>query len=312
MKTLLLVHKDLRDFGGYERNARFIQRALNADVVNIKRGDDFYPDDYDYFVAVDDPSVYRLPLDRPHTAFMTTPRRSLYDMYYMNPWYIRAATWPLRVRDRYMMSRVRDFVANSHNTRIRIYKTFQKEAEVIYPCIECDKFYHGEDKGYWLAAGRIAKWKRIPMIIDAFREMPDERLIIYGAPASLKDAEMVKNLPKNIRWETGEDEGLIERYAHCRGVITMGIDEDFGYVPLEAMASGKWVIAPCEGGYKETIKPMCGSLINPTKESLIRVVSKYDDKFSWEVPYTIVRNIWDYKQFAIYWKNHAEKIVNSG
>ncbi len=318
MKTLLLVHNDPNSIGGYQRLSLYLQTALSADIYNIHTGTGYNPDDYDYFVAMDDPSVYKLPIDRPHTAYLTTPRRSLYDMYYTNQWYIRAATWLLRVHDRHYMSKISDFVAISHTTRTRIYKTYGKDATVIYPCIECDKFHHGEDKGYWLSVGRIAKWKRIPMIIDAFRDMPDEELVIYGAPASMKDAEMVKDLPPNVHWETGGDAGLIKRYAECRGVITMGVDEDFGIVPLEAMASGKYVIAPNEGGYQETLRePRCGALINPNKAALIRAVRGYNLCLALGLPFRslhapedMVRDNFDYSSFVRQWQNHANLITS--
>jgi len=311
MKTLLLVHNDPNSIGGYQRLSLYLQTALSADIYNIHTGTGYNPDDYDYFVAMDDPSVYKLPIDRPHTAYLTTPRRSLYDMYYTNQWYIRAATWLLRVHDRHYMSKISDFVAISHTTRTRIYKTYGKDATVIYPCIECDKFHHGEDKGYWLSVGRIAKWKRIPMIIDAFRDMPDEELVIYGAPASMKDAEMVKDLPPNVHWETGGDAGLIERYAHCRGVITMGVDEDFGYVPLEAMAAGKWVIAPKEGGYLETVAPpLTGVLINPKKSQLIVAVKSDMHRLNSNDYGPIRARKYDCSSFVRQWQNHANLITS--
>jgi len=311
MKTLLLVHNDPQSIGGYQKLSKYLQKALSADIYNIKVGGGYNPDDYDYFVAIDDPSVYKLPLDRPHTAYMTTPRRSLYDMYYTNPWYIRAATWLLRVRDRHYMSKISDFVAISHTSRIRIYKTYGKDATVIYPCIECDQYYHGEDKGYWLSVGRIAKWKRIEMIIDAFRDMPDEQLIFYGAPSSMKDAERVKDLPPNVRWETGSDIALSKRYAECRGVITMGVDEDFGYVPLEAMASGKWVIAPKEGGYFETlVTPLTGVLINPKKSQLIVAVKSDMHRLNANDYGPIRAMKYDYSSFVRHWQNHASLITS--
>ena len=59
MKTLLLIHNDPRSFGGYQRLSGFLQKALDADIYNIKTGEGYNPDDYDYFVAMDDPSVYK-------------------------------------------------------------------------------------------------------------------------------------------------------------------------------------------------------------------------------------------------------------
>ena len=142
MKTLLLVHNDPRSFGGYQTLSRFLQKALDADIYNIRTGKGYNPDDYDYFVAMDDFSIWKLPFDRPHTAYITTPRRSAYDLYYVNPWYKRLMMCGFRLPDRYYMSKVNDFVAISHTSRIRILKTYGKEAEVIYPCIDVSQYQH--------------------------------------------------------------------------------------------------------------------------------------------------------------------------
>ena len=151
------------------------------------------------------------------------------------------------------------------------------------------------------------------MVVDAFREMPDEKLILFGEPVKEYEEFLKYRLPKNVRWETGGDAGLIKRYAECRGVITMGVDEDFGIVPLEAMASGKYVIAPREGGYTETLPDyLFGKLINPRKEDLIRVI-KHEESYllcdrGWSNVHA--RLTFDYSIFRERWKNHANLIVS--
>ncbi len=271
MKTAILTHKDPGNTGGYEKLLVSLSRALDGHILNVFK-DRWNPDDYDYFVAIDEVSAHYLPKDRPHTLYMTTPRRSLYDMYSFAPTYQKPIIWMLRVVDRKTVNAVRDIVCISHNVRNRIYKTYQREAEVIYPCINPSEFYTENDLGFWLAVQRIDKWKRIPMIIDTFRDMPDETLILFGAlDEKKKNYRLISNLPDNVIWETGDDKYLAYRYSTCSGVISMGVDEDFGIVPIEAFASGKHVIAPMEGGYLETVKGI-GTLIHPTKKDLMRAV----------------------------------------
>ena len=148
------------------------------------------------------------------------------------------------------------------------------------------------------------------MIVDAFREMPDEQLILFGEPVKEYDEFLKYRLPKNVRWETGGDVGLIKRYAECRGVITMGIDEDFGIVPLEAMASGKYVIAPKEGGYQETVDWSCSAPINPRKRDLIAAVRDYNPEHHVPEFARIIAEGFDYSIFRERWKNHANLIVS--
>lgn len=310
MKTLLLVHHDLDTVGGYQKTARNIRSALDADVCYYKKP--FNADDYDYFVAFDDPSIYKLPLDRPHTAYLTTPRRSVYDMYYSNPFHVRMLTWLYRVRDRYHVSKINDIVTISNTSRVRILKTYGREASVIYPCIECDTYHNDVSKGYWLAVQRISKWKRIDMIVDAFREMPNEELILFGALDDEKYYPLVKDLPKNILWETGSDDYLKSRYASCTGVISMGIDEDFGIVPLEGMASGKYVIVPKEGGYMETCgrSPKTCTFITPTTHDLRLAVARYNSLYHYKGNSIGDARAFDYAVFKAEWVKHGRFIVS--
>ena len=69
---------------------------------------------------------------------------------------------------------------------------------------------------------------------------------------------------------------LLDLYADCRGFIATALDEDFGLGPVEAMASGKPVIAPNEGGYKETVvSGQTGLLIDDiNEEKLIQAVKE--------------------------------------
>lgn len=302
MKTAILVHNDPGSTGGYQTLSRYLAKALNADIIVGRQR--FYKDDYDYFIGMDDYSVYRMPLDRPHTAYLTTPRRSAYDLYYLNGLDKKLITIPFRIIDQFMMGRVTDFVAISHTVRTRIYKTYGKEAHVIYPCIEVNKFKGEKSSGRWLAVQRIAKWKRIEMIVEAFKDMPDKTLCLFGELYDKKYERFIFTLPPNVFWACGDDEYLRKKYATCEGVITMGVDEDFGIVPLEAFASGKHVIAPAEGGYLETVHGV-GKLIPPTKQALKRAVRSYEETGEQTAARLTRAKEFDYDMFRRRWIGHA-------
>jgi len=116
--------------------------------------------------------------------------------------------------------------------------------------------------------------------------MPKEKLIIVGSYEKAKHfkkyANYIKKMkPKNVRilsWI--KEEKLIDLYANCKGFITTSKEEDFGMTSVEAMASGKPVIAPKEGGYKETIiEDVTGKLIdNINVDKLIKAIKEVGKK----------------------------------
>jgi glycosyltransferase involved in cell wall biosynthesis len=125
---------------------------------------------------------------------------------------------------------------------------------------------------------RLYPEKRIELQIEVFRRMPDENLIVVGGysrgdHASRYAGDLLKDLPPNVRFlgEVREAE-LQDLYARCRGLICTAIDEDYGLTPLEAMASGKPVVATDEGGFRETVTPATGILVPPDTESLIMAI----------------------------------------
>ena len=109
--------------------------------------------------------------------------------------------------------------------------------------------------------------------------MPEEKLIIVGGYSKGDHAKsyaenIVNNLPENVKvlGEISESE-LLDIYSRCRGFICTAMDEDFGMTPVEAMASGKPVVAVNEGGFKETvIHGKTGLLINADVNSVIEAV----------------------------------------
>ena len=108
--------------------------------------------------------------------------------------------------------------------------------------------------------------------------MPDEKILIVGGHArgnhAVKYAKNIINgLPQNVNilGEISEQE-LINLYVRRKGLICTAFDEDFGLTPVEAMASGKPVVAVNEGGFRETVTEKTGLLINADLHSTIEAV----------------------------------------
>jgi glycosyltransferase involved in cell wall biosynthesis len=171
-------------------------------------------------------------------------------------------TWMNRFLTKKYVNKVDFFISNSVNTSIRLKKYYGKESVVINPPIDTSAYKNTGNKKYWLSVNRIVKQKRIDLQIEAFENIPDRELVIVGSYEkgnNLSD-DYLKSLKSKIRdiknvkiihWATYED--LINLYANCTGFITTSNNEDFGMTVIEALASGKPVIAPDEGGYTETL-----------------------------------------------------------
>jgi glycosyltransferase involved in cell wall biosynthesis len=158
----------------------------------------------------------------------------------------------------------------------------KRNSEIIYPPVETSKYYYKKSKGYWLSVNRLINQKRVDMQIKAFKMLSDEKLIIVGSYEQSEHFKEYADYIKKIKPENVEIKSwinwmeIIDLYSNCKGFITTMKDEDFGLTPIEAMASGKPVIAPNEGGYKETIiNGKTGILIDDINEyKLIEAINK--------------------------------------
>jgi glycosyltransferase involved in cell wall biosynthesis len=190
--------------------------------------------------------------------------------------------------------RVHYFIANSQHVANRIRKHYDREATVIYPPVDVEHFHpSARDDGYYLMVTAFAPYKRVDIAIEAFNQLGGT-LRIIGAG---QDGERLQELAgKNIEflgWQS--DEEVREAYQGCRALVFPG-EEDFGIVPVEAMAVGKPVIAYGRGGVLETVVPLNSPDGKPptgvffqeqTSEALSQAVKHFEQHRAQFVPESI-------------------------
>lgn len=241
---------------------------------------------YAFFIIAGDWAVSGAVKNKPNLWYVHSPIREIWDLYR----YVRenaVSFWKRPLFDlwvgvnRYLNRRylrdVERIVCNSQNTKGRIQRYLGREAAVIHPPIETSRYHDARTGNYWLSVNRLIKHKRVDLQLKAFSQLPGEKLIIVGSYEQsdhfLEYAQYCQKIkPANVEirsWVSSRE--LVELYAGCKGFITTSHDEDFGMNVVEAMAAGKPVIAPNEGGYRETvIHARTGVRIDDMDESKLR------------------------------------------
>jgi glycosyltransferase involved in cell wall biosynthesis len=217
-----------------------------------------------------------------HICYCETPMRYLWDMYpaYRNDWtrsrWKRALLAPLtnylRLWDYASAARVDRFVANSENVGRRIWKTYRRESRVVTPPVAVETFYWKPPENYYLIVSELVPYKRVELAIRAFNQNGRKLRVVGSGPeyktlrsAAASNIEFCGHVP---------DEDLRELYARCRAFLMPG-EEDFGMTMVEALASGKPVIAFAKGGALEIV-PQFGGQLYDDPEGLPGAIKQWD------------------------------------
>jgi len=199
--------------------------------------------------------------DSTHVCYCHSPMRYLWDHYHQyrsaaNP-LSRLAMPPiyhwLRQWDVSSSTRIDRLAANSEFVRRRIAKVWRRDAEVIHPPVETSLFTPStEIDDYYLWVGAMVPYKRPDLAVDAFTAngLP---LLMVGQGSMLK--RLKARAGPNIRFVDRLDFTALRRsYARARAFVITA-EEDFGIAPVEAMASGRPVVAFGRGGALDTVVP---------------------------------------------------------
>jgi glycosyltransferase involved in cell wall biosynthesis len=182
----------------------------------------------------------------------------------------------LRLWDRMSVDRVDYFIANSDTVRQRIQKYYRRESDIIYPPVDTHRFAVSKEIGnYFLAGGRLVPYKRFDLLVQVFNRLRAP-LKIFGTGPELEHlrARARPNIEFLGRISDQDKADLLRRtQAFLHPQV-----EDLGITPIEAMASGRPVIAYPVGGVTETVIPGKTGIFfrDQTWESLLDTVLRFD------------------------------------
>lgn len=149
--------------------------------------------------------------------------------------------------------RVDHFLACSQYIARRIRKTYGREASVIYPPVDTDFYQPGNIREeFYLTASRLVPYKKIDLIAEAFSFLPNKKLVIIGDGPELK--KIKKKAKKNVEILGSQTNEQLRFYLQRAKAFIFAAQEDFGILPVEAMACSTPVIALNKGGVRESVK----------------------------------------------------------
>ena len=233
------------------------------------------------------------PPETVHISYCHSPTRYLWDAFHsyleeqrlnrLGRWFLSNLLHQLRIWDKLSSGRVTKYVANSRHVWQRIRKYYRQEATVIYPPVDIEQIQPQEKHAdYFLVLSRLSTYKNIDLAIEAFNDLRLP-LVVIGEGEDLPRLKKLAGFSIDfLGWQN--ETNKIKYLQNCRALIFPG-EEDFGIVPVEAMAAGKPVIAYRKGGTLETVLENKTGIFfdQPTVPSLIDAVHRFiaqEDKFN--------------------------------
>jgi len=223
-----------------------------------------------------------------HICYIYTPIRYAWDMQnqYLEEsgltrgllsWAVRRMLFSIRQWDVRTANGVDAFVADSRFIARRVWKVYRREASVIYPPVDVERFaLHEKKEDFYLTASRLTPYKKVSLIVRAFAGMPDRRLIVIGDGPEMK--KIRREATPNVTILGYQPSEVLVDYMQRARAFVFAAEEDFGIVPVEAQACGTPVIAFGEGGATETVRDGTTGIFfgEQTVESLTEAVHRFE------------------------------------
>jgi glycosyltransferase involved in cell wall biosynthesis len=235
--------------------------------------------------------------DQLHICYCHSPMRYIWDLTFeyleasglssgLKSFIVRSMFHYLRIWDASSAIRVNEFVANSYYIANRIYKCYNRRAKVIYPPVDVDRFSISNNRdNYFITISRLVPYKRIDLIVEAFKILKLPLVVIGDGPSRKKLESLASG---NITFLGQLPSDKMDEYLKKARAFVFSAEEDFGIVNVEAQACGIPVIAYGRGGALETIEQDITGLFFYKQDvaSLVDAVNRFlaiEDKFDPEL-----------------------------
>ena len=201
--------------------------------------------------------------DQLHISYCYTPMRYAWDLQHQ---YLREQGWngklrgllarlvlhQARIWDLRTANGVDHFIACSRYIGRRIWKVYRRESAVIYPGVDTEYFDLGTAKQeFYLTSSRLVPYKKVGLIVEAFKQMPDKRLVVIGSGPQYKS--ILRNAGPNVTMMGYQSDAVLREHMQSAKAFIFAAEEDFGIGPLEVQACGTPVLAYGRGGASETV-----------------------------------------------------------
>lgn len=201
--------------------------------------------------------------EQPHIAYIHSPARYAWDMMHeylgqsgldrgLRGAMAREILHNFRTWDARTANSVDQFVVNSQFVARRVWKFYRRRAKIVHPPVDVDAFALDRDKeDYYVSLSRLVGYKRVDLVVEAFRHMPEKKLVVIGDGPQMRSIKaraggnvvFVGHAPRP---------DVIHLLQKARAFVSASL-EDFGIAAVEAQACGTPVIALGHGGAAETI-----------------------------------------------------------
>jgi glycosyltransferase involved in cell wall biosynthesis len=227
--------------------------------------------------------------DQLHVSYVHSPMRYAWDLQHqylrehnletgVRGFLTRKLLHDLRTWDCRTANGVDCFVGNSHFVAQRIWKIYRRESMVIHPPVDTEYFQPGdpEREDYYLTASRLVPYKRTRLIVEAFAQLPERRLVVIGDGPELAHIKAIATA--NVQVLGYQPRGVVREYMQRARAFVFAALEDFGIAPVEAQACGTPVIAYGRGGVTESVIEGKSGIFFPeqTTESLVNAIQQFE------------------------------------